>query len=245
MAKATKTTDTVHPDVALIAAYQSAQEAINAYQTRLQAVVGALMAASSQPAPEALTEAKQRINEYLAEQYKSKAALRGVQIGIDLDGYSYKQADIGDVSPEFLELANRELDGKILKDGTEALYSDIVDYVNSARDEDGSYVLLEYQQQNIKHLFFKPAAAPVRTTRKLKEKVDGDSKEANTVKQLATWPGTTVKANITYFMDKGNYMVWGRGKNKLIAELAAVGVTATGAQVDTWAASVGPTLFAK
>lgn len=247
MAKATpKTTPeqvTIHPDDMLIQQYQAAQTAIDAFQARLNAITAAIMAQTSQPTPEALEDAKARINAFLEGEYKSKSALRGVKLDIDLDGYKFEQADIGDVSPEMFELAQASLEGKILVDGTESLYRSIVDYVCSARDEDGSPVLLEYQQNAINRIFF-PAPVAATRTRTVKPKVEGaEDLPSNTEKKIAVWPGTTVQANITHFKDKNQYMVWGRGKNKLIADLAAVGMTVTGAQVDTWAASVGPTLF--
>lgn len=244
MAKATKTEQvTIHPDNLLIQQYQAAQTAIDAFQARLNAITAAIMAQTSQPTPEALEDAKSRINAFLEGEYKSKSALRGVKLDIDLDGYKYEQADIGDVSPEMFELAQAELTGKILVDGTESPYRSIVDYVCSARDEDGAPVLLEYQQNAINRIFF-PAPVAATRSRVSKPKVEGESSAPRTVSKRATWPGTQVSANISHFLDKGTYAVWGRAKSKLIEDLAAVGLTVTSAQIDTWSASVGSTLFA-
>lgn len=242
MAKAStpKTETTLHPDVQLINQYQDAQKVITQYQTRLNVFTASLMAATSQPSPEALEDAKGRINAFLEGEYKSKSALRGVKLDIDLDGYKFEQADIGDVAPEFMALAQKEIEGKILVDGTETLYRSIVDYVCSARDEDGSPVLLEYQQHAINRIFF---PAPVAQTRTRVSKPVSDS-PSKTVAKRAVWPGTTVQANISHFTDKGTYVVWGRAKSKLIEDLAAVGVTVTAPMIDTWSSSVGPTLFA-
>lgn len=236
MAKANKPAQeqtTVHPDIVLIQDYQAAQQAVKAYQDRLTAVVGALMAQTSQPAPEALEDAKRRINAFLEKEYPNKSARRGVATDIDLDGYKFETPDIGDIAPELFELAQQELEGKILVDGTEALYRSIVDYVCSARDEDGSPVLLAYQQQAVKNLFFPPAPTVQRAQRAAKPRTEGAAPngQQSVNMKICKWPGTDISAKVTEFAN-GAIRVQGRGKSNLIASLAAIGITVTNDAVD-------------
>lgn len=236
------TNPSIHPDDLLIQQWEQAQTVIEAYAGRVEAVAAALMALESQASQDDIEAAKSRFNAWLETEYPNRSARRGVALDIDINGFELTKHDLGDIAPAMLERAKEVLAGKLLVSGTEAMYKALVQYVCSARDEDGSPVLLASQQAAVTHLFF-PAPVAATRTRVSKPKVDGESSAMNTEKKISVWPGTTVSANITHFKDKNQYMCWGRGKAKLAAELAAIGITVTPAMIDTWAASVGPTLF--
>lgn len=244
MAKApSKTVDQVqvHPDDLLLQQWADAQAVITAYAARVEAVAAALMALESQASPEDIQAAKDRLNAWLANEYPNKSARRGVAMDIDIDGFELPTHDLGDIAPAMLEKAKEVLAGKILVSGTESMYRAIVNYVCSARDEDGSPVLLGYQQQSIHNLFFPPAAAPVRVTRTKKEKVEGAVSASNGTTAIGVkvcqWPGTNISAKVSEFGD-GKIRVQGRAKANLMDALAKSGITVTKEMIDKTMAEV-------
>lgn len=243
MAKAPiKTVDQVqvHPDDLLLQQWADAQAVITAYAARVEAVAAALMALESQASPDDIQAAKDRFNAWLSAEYPNRSARKGVAMDIDMDGFELPKHDLGDIAPAMLEKAKEVLAGKILVSGVESMYRAIVNYVCSARDEDGSPVLLEYQQQSIHNLFF-PPAAPVRVTRTKKEKVEGAVAASNGTTAIGVkvcqWPGTNISAKVSEFGD-GKIRVQGRAKANLMDALAKSGITVTKEMIDKTMAEV-------
>lgn len=234
---------TAHPDVVLLDEVAEAKDILARLDVRIAAVIAAERAKSAQYTEEQVLTAKTKFNTWV-NKYSGRIR-RAVIEGIDLDGFEAnpKTGEI-DVHPTMLALAKSKMVGLVNNSSVTELNKRMYEYIVDATDEDGSKVLNEFDQNEIKRLYL-PAATPavkIGAKQDRAEKADKPNKESGERQYVTTYPGTNVQVKINHNPSTNKFFIRGAGVGTTYAKLVAAGANISEDQMKVWVAEIGPSL---
>lgn len=235
---------TAHPDVVLLDEVAEAKNILARLEDRVNAVIAAERAKSAQYTEEQVLAAKNKFNTWVNNKYSGRIRRAFIE-GIDLDGFEAnpKTGDI-DVHPTMLALAKSKMVGLVNTSSVQELNKRMCDYIIDATDEDGSKVLNEFDQNEIKRLYLPVPTPPAKNGAKQDrvEKADKPNKESGERQYVTTYPGTNVQVKINHNPSTNKFFIRGAGVGTTYAKLVAAGANISEDQMKVWVAEIGPSL---